>query len=165
MEMEKEVKMTDETMREDLSLKEERKKELFKQQSDEKDEGNVGEVFIEGLASTISRQKLLFNIPVDEQIFKLPTGPRSRNKCGTKRRTHRYGTKWLQLQKPPTVRARIEKKLTTEARAKYDLNEGEEENRRDGRAKHTEFDFHEDEERKEVLKNGPKKDDEALPKK
>ena len=106
--------------------------------------------------------KQLFGIPVDKQIFKLSTDPRGSSGGDTKRRTHRYGTKWLQLQKPPTVRARIVRKLMTEVRAKYDENKGEEETRRDGWAKHSEVDPYEDEEGKEELKKGPKIDGEAL---
>ena len=77
--MEKEVKMTNETTREDLGKKEDSEKGLFKQQSDEVDKGNLGKANIEGRVSVISRptgQKHLFGIPVDEQIFKLSTGPR-----------------------------------------------------------------------------------------
>ena len=63
---------------------------------------------------------------MDEQILKLSTGPRVGGGGSTKRKTHRAGTKWLQLQKSPTVRTRVERKLMTEARAKYDESEGEE---------------------------------------
>ena len=163
--IEKEVKMSDKMTREDLGKKEDSEEELFKQQSDGEDEGNLGEANKEGRVSVTSRltgQKHLFSIPVDEQIFKLSTGPRSGSGRGTKKRTHRYGTKWLQLQKPPTVCARIEKKLMTEARAKYDENEGKGEKERDGWTKHSEVDPSEDEEGKEELKEGPKIDGKAL---
>ena len=68
----------------------------------------------------------MFGIPIDEQIVKLSRGPRSNDKCGKNRRTHRYGTKWLQLQKRPTVREKIIKKMKTEARTKDGEEKGEE---------------------------------------
>ena len=108
----------------------------------------------EELVSTTPQQKLLFNIPVDEQIFKLSTGPRSGKKGNTKKRIHRYVTKWLQLQKPTTVRSKIERKLKTEARVKNNEKEDEEEDKQNGQAKYGELAFQEDEERREI----PKKD-------
>ena len=155
------MKMTKETTRDDLGGEEDSEKGCSKQQSDEDDEGNSGEANIVGRVSVISHetgQKHLFGVPVDEQIVKLSTGPRGEGGRCTKRRTHRYGTMWLQLQKPPTVHSRIEKKLMTEARAKYDENEGKEEKRRDGWAEHSEIDPYKEEEGEEELKKGPKMD-------
>ena len=149
--MEKEIKMTNEMVCKDFGKNEDSKKGLFKQQSDEDDEGNLSEANIEGQVSVISGptgHKQLFSIPMDEQIFKLSTSPRVSGGGGIKRRTHRYSMKWLQLQKPPIVRARIERKLMTESRAKNDKNEGEGEKGRDGRTEHSEVDPSEDKEGK-----------------
>ena len=157
-EMENEVKMTKETTQEDMDKKEDSKKGLSKQQSDKDDGGSSEEEKIEEQALVISPstgRKYLFGTPMDEQIVKLSAGPKGEGGCGIKRRTHRYGTKWLQLQKLPTVRARIKKKLMTEVRAKDDEKKGEEEKGRDGRAKHSEVDPYEDEERRGELKKGP----------
>ena len=127
----------------------ETKQEDWKEE-DKKDGDSVEEVHEEELVSTIPQQKLLFNIPVDEQIFKLSTDPRSGKKGDTKKRIHRYGTKWLQLQKSPTVRAKIERKLKTEVRVEND----EEEDKQNGQTKYGELAFQEDEERREI----PEKD-------
>ena len=66
--MEKEMKITNETTWNDLGKKEDNKKELFKQQSNEDDEGSLGEENKDGRVPVISRQtgqRHLFGIPVD----------------------------------------------------------------------------------------------------
>ena len=69
----------------------------------------------------------MFGIPVDEQTMKFSTGPRMGSGKNVKRKVHRAGTKWIRLQKLPTVRARDEMKLKTEERTKYGESEKEEE--------------------------------------
>lgn len=125
-EMEKKAKTT---TQEGSDSKEDSKEGLYKQKSDKNDEGRseVKKRKEQALEESLSTgQKHLFGIPIDEQIVKLSRGPRSNGVCGNNRRTHRYGTKWLQLQKLPTVRERIIKKMKTEARAKDDEEKGEE---------------------------------------
>ena len=107
----------------------ETKQEDWKEE-DKKDGDSGEEVHKEKLASTTPQQRLLFNIPVDEQTFKLSTGPRSGKNGDTKKRIHRYGTKWLQSQKPTTVRTKVVRKLKTEARTKNDEKEEEEEDKK-----------------------------------
>ena len=127
-EMEKKVKTVKETTQEDMDNKEDSKEGLYKQQSDRNNGGSSGEEKREERAlerSPSTGQKHLFGTPIDEQIVKLSRGPRSEGGRGNNRRTHRYGTKWLQLQKLPTVCEKIIKKIKTEARAKDDEEKGE----------------------------------------
>ena len=125
-EMEKKVKMT---TQEDSDSKEDSKEGLHKQKSYKNDEGRseVKKGKEQALEESLSAgRKHLFGIPIDEQIVKLSRGPRSNGECGKKRRTHRYGTEWLKLQKLPTVRERIIKKMKTESRAKNEEGKGNE---------------------------------------
>ena len=107
-------------------------KQEDKKEEDKEDGDSIEVVLKEKLASTTPQQKLLYNIPVDEQIFKLSTGPRSGKNGDTKKRIHRYGTKWLQSQKPTTVRTKVVRKLKTEARTNNNEKEEEEEDKQNG---------------------------------
>ena len=68
----------------------------------------------------------LFGIPIDEQTYRVSQGPRRRGGCRNNKRTHRYGTIWLQQQKMPTVHEKILKKMKTEARTKDEEKDNEE---------------------------------------
>ena len=105
-----------------MSNDEEQHEEVMqKQESDENDvERLVGKKEKnEVLEENNSDERLqLFGIPIDEQTYKVSQGPRRRGGCRNNKRTHRYGTIWLQQQKMPTVREKIIKKMKTEARTK-----------------------------------------------
>ena len=73
-----------------------------------------------------NKHKYLFGIPVDEQTMKFSTGPRMGSSKTVKKKVHRAGTRWIQLQRLPTVRAKEEKKLKMKERMKDDESEKEE---------------------------------------
>ena len=60
-----------------------------------------------------SEHKYLFGILVDKQIMKFSTSPRMGSSNISKNRLHRAGTRWLHVQKQPTIRMKEERKLKT----------------------------------------------------
>ena len=117
-------------------------KEPFEKEKRETDENNVGKLDGERRKNmeleTENPDELpqLFGIPLDEQTYKISRGPRRGVGRKNNRRVQRYGTIWLQLQKMPTTREKILKKMKTEARAKEE-EQDEEENRNKEDAKIT----------------------------
>ena len=80
-----------------------------------------------------NKHKYLFGIPVDELTMKFSTGPRMGSSKTIKKKVHRAGTRWMQLQRQPTVRSKEEKKLKMKEWMKeVKSNEEEEKERRKG---------------------------------
>ena len=102
------------------------------EQKKETDENNVGRLAgkrrknEELEVENSDERPQLFGIPMDEQRYRVSQGPRRRVGSKNNRRIQRYGTIWSQQQKMPTIREKILRKMKTEARAKDEEKDDEE---------------------------------------
>ena len=74
----------------------------------------------------------LFGIPIDEQSYRVSQGPKRGGGGKNNRRIQRHGTIWLQQQKMPSMREKILRKMKTEARAKVEEKNDEENKKKEG---------------------------------
>ena len=74
----------------------------------------------------------LFGIPIDEQSYRVSQGPKRGGGGKNNRRIQRHGTIWLQQQKMPSMREKILRKMKTEARAKNEEKDDEENKKKEG---------------------------------
>ena len=108
------------------------------EQKKETDENNVGKLEgkrrknVELETENSDELPQLFGIQMDEQTYRNSQGPRRGVGSKNNRRIQRYGTIWLQQQKMPTPREKILRKMKTEARAKDEKKDDEENKKKEG---------------------------------